>query len=67
MNKPISVIIADMRKAIEDAAAESRLPAAILEPIFETYLYRIQEQARAVEMREAMEWAENKDSTEEAE
>ena len=37
MQKPVSALIAELKKKIHEAAVESALPPCILEPVFSSY------------------------------
>ena len=65
MDKPISVVMAELDSKVEAAINESKLHPMILEAMFETYLNRIRTASQECRVREAMAWAESQKEEEE--
>lgn len=65
MDKPISVVMSELDKKVEEAINEAKLHPMILETMFETYLSRIRATAQEWKIREALAWEESKKEEEE--
>lgn len=57
MEKPISVVMSELNSKISAAVDEAKLHPSILEQMFSNYLSSIRLQARDLEMRESLAWA----------
>lgn len=65
MDKPISVVINELERGIGSAIENSRLHPSIVKSVLLNYLMTVQEQARQMEIQDALAWEESQKEEEE--
>ena len=59
MEKPISIVINELERGIGSAIENSRLHPSIVKNILLNYFMTVQEQARQMEIQDALAWEES--------
>lgn len=65
MDKPVSIVIRELERGIGSAIESSHLHPTIVKSVLMNYLMTVQEQARQMEIQDALAWEESQKEEEE--